>query len=200
MKRVCKGCELAAGQRGIYNRCPFCRTPFPADDASEFAMIKKRVDKGDVEAIKTLADKYYLGDLGFQKNVPRAIELWTEAAELGSKDAHAQLSHAYYNGDGAEADKSRAIHHCQQAAMKGCALSRNNLGSVEDENGNSELAVQHLMISAKMGLAESLNSIMIMFKRGHATKAQYAEALMGYRDAADEVKSPQREEAKRLGV
>ena len=54
------------------------------------------------------------------------------------------------------------------------------------------------MISVKMGYGDSLNEIKEMFKRGHATKAQYAEALMGYRDAMEEVKSPQREEAKRL--
>ena len=35
-----------------------------------------------------------------------------------------------------------------------------------------------------------------MFMGGHATKAQYAEALKGYGDAAEEMKSPQREEAK----
>ena len=56
------------------------------------------------------------------------------------------------------------------------------------------------MISAKMGYEMSLNSIKKRFKEGHATKAQYAEALLGYRDAVEEMKSPQREEAKRLGV
>ena len=35
---------------------------------------------------------------------------------------------------------------------------------------------------------------------GRATKAQYAEALMGYRDAVEETKSPKREEAKRLRI
>jgi len=33
---------------------------------------------------------------------------------------------------------------------------------------------------------------------GHATKAQYAEALKGHGDAVEEMKSPQREEAKTL--
>ena len=55
------------------------------------------------------------------------------------------------------------------------------------------------MISAKMGYEESLNGIKLMFKEGLATKAQYAEALVGYRDAVEEMKSPQREEAKRVG-
>ena len=56
------------------------------------------------------------------------------------------------------------------------------------------------MISAKMGDQDSLNHIKKVFKQGHATKAQYAEALMGYHDAVEETKSPQREEAKLLGA
>ena len=51
-----------------------------------------------------------------------------------------------------------------------------------------------------MGFEESLNAIKEMFKEGHATKAQYAEVLRGYQGALEEMKSPQREEAKRLGV
>jgi len=52
------------------------------------------------------------------------------------------------------------------------------------------------MISAKMGHERSLNGMKVMFMEGHATKAQYAEALKGYQTALEETKSPQREEAK----
>ena len=200
MKRVCKGCELAAHRRGIYDTCPFCRSPFPTDEASQLAMIRKRVSKGDAEAIYSLGDQYFYGWIGLAKDVPRAIELWTEAAELGSLNAHYQLGHAYYLGYGVEEDNSRAIHHWQQAATKGEVISRHNLGAVEKYYGNHLLAVQHWMISAKMGYELSLNCIKDMFKDGHATKAQYAEALVGYRDAVEEMKSFQREEAKRVGV
>ena len=106
----------------------------------------------------------------------------------------------YYNGDGVEVDKPRGIPHWQQAAIEGHVLSRYNLGLVEYEHGNYDLAVRHWMISAKMGNEGALNNIKDMFKKGQATKAQYAEALLGYRDAVEEMKSPQREEAKRLGV
>ena len=82
--------------------------------------------------------------------------------------------------------------------MKGDVHSRHNLGFAEHENGNNELAVQHWMISAKMGYERSLNCIKEVFQQGHATKAQYAQALLGYRDAVEEMKSPQREEAKRV--
>ena len=49
--------------------------------------------------------------------------------------------------------------------------SRYMLGAVEEyDNGNYELAVQHWMISAKMGDEDSLNEIKDMFKKGHAAK------------------------------
>ena len=136
-------------------------------------------------------------------DVPRAIALWTEAAELGSWDARYQLGNVYFHGDGVEENeenKPRGTHHWQQAAMKGHVVSRHNLGSVEFEEGNCELAVQHYMISVKMGYKRSLDCIKDMFTKGLATKAQYAEALRGYQTAVQEMKSPQREEAKRLGV
>jgi len=199
MKRVCNGCLLEARRRGIYNSCPFCRTHRPSDVASAVAMILKRVDKGDADAIKHLGDRYYHGRQGLAKDVPRAIELWTEAAELGSLEAQYELGIVYFNGEGVEEDKPRGIHHYQQAAMKGHEPSRCNLGAAEYGNGNRRLAVQHFMISAKMGHERTLNHIKVMFKEGDATKEQYAEALLGYRDAVEEMKSPQREEAKRLG-
>ena len=199
MKRVCNGCILAAHRRGM-SGCPFCRTTTPTDDASKLAMIQKRVDKGDADAIYFLGDQCYDGELGLVKDVPRAIELYTEAVELGSLQAHYFLGIAYYNGDGIEEDRPRGVNHWQQAAMEGDAPSRHWLGVAECDNGNYELTVQHCMISAKMGYETSLNCIKDMFKGGHATKAQYAEALLGYRDAVEETKSSQREEAKRLGV
>ena len=67
-------------------------------------MAQKRVDKGDAEAAKVLGDQYYRGDLGLARDVTRAIELWTKAAELGSIDAHYDLGRVHYNG---EEDKQR---------------------------------------------------------------------------------------------
>ena len=200
MKRLCDGCIFAAHRRGILDRCPFCRTPYTKDEASRLAKIQKRVDKGDAEAINHLGNKYYYGSLGLTKDAPRAIELWAEAAELGSEDALYNLGVVYFTGDGVEEDKPRGVYHWQQAAMKGHAFTRHNLGVVEFNNKNYELAVQHWTISAKMGDEDSLNDIKGMFKEGQATKAQYAEALLGYRDAVEEMKSPQREEAKGLGL
>ncbi|EJK47466.1 hypothetical protein THAOC_33807, partial [Thalassiosira oceanica] len=199
MKTLCNGCILAAQRRGMNDRCPFCRTPLTSRRCIQLAMVQKRVNKGDDEAISFLGNNYFHGELGLAKDVPRAIELWTEAAELGSGDAHYQLGCVYYKGKGVQEDKPRGVHYWQQAAMKGHVESRHNLGAIEYGNGNYELAVQHWMISAKMGYEKSLNAIKFMFKDGEATKAQYAEALLGYRDAVEEMKSPQRRKRRNLG-
>ena len=207
MKRVCDGCVLAALRRGVDDSCAFCRTPHPTGDgatgiANAVAMIQKRVDKGDADAMHFLGDQYFRGDFGLARDAPRAVELVTKAAELGSIYAHYDLGKAYYGGKNVEfqEDKSRGIYHMQQAAMGGHEQSRFELGRIEFKSGNFEVAVQHWMISAKMGHEKSLSAIKWMFKDGHATKAQYAEALIGYRDIVAEMKSPQREEAHRLGL
>jgi len=198
MKLVCKGCSLAARRRGMYDRCPFCRALRPANKASELAMIQKRVSKGDAEAIFHLGQRYFHGAFGLTKDVPRAVELWSEAAVLESLNAHYSLGITYYDGDDVQEDKPKGIRHWREAAIKGHVFSRHMLGYNDFNNGDHELAVQHWMISAKMGHKKSLNVIKEMFMEGHATKEQYAEALRGYGDAVEEMKSHQREEAKRL--
>ncbi|EJK56788.1 hypothetical protein THAOC_23253, partial [Thalassiosira oceanica] len=198
MKRVCLGCILASRRRGMGNNCAFCRTPTPDSDAAVLAQAQKRVDAKDPGATEFLAVSYFHGDFGLWKDIPRAIELWKDAARLGDLYAHYKLGFLYYYGEGVEQDMDGGIRHWQHAAIMGHPESRHALGLLECDEGNHDLAVQHLMISAKMGGADSLNEIKDMFMKGHATKAQYAEALKGYQTALEETKSPQREEAKKI--
>ncbi|EJK53367.1 hypothetical protein THAOC_27214, partial [Thalassiosira oceanica] len=138
--------------------------------------VSQRKQVGDPVATGFLASAYYNGYYGLlQIDIPRAIELWTEAARLGDLNTHFKLGVIYYKGEGLEQD---VVH--------------------EYKIGNHELGVQHWMISAKMGYELSLNKIKDMYMEGHATKAQYAESLRGYQTALDETRSPQREEAKTI--
>ena len=50
-----------------------------------------------------------------------------------------------------------------------------------------------------MGDKFSVEKIKKMFMIGIVTKEQYAQALKGYQDALEEMKSHDRDEAKRLG-
>ena len=196
MKRICHGCIMAAKKRGMFD-CAFCRTPYKAKDADNLAMIMARVKKKDPEAIHLLGNQYHYGLLGLQKDMEKAVELFTEAAELGSVDATLyNLGVAYRRGDGVQEDKAKGAEFLTKAAMQGHVESRYNLSCDEFQKEIYHLAVRHGMIAAKMGYKDSLEMIKTLFKGGAATKEQYAEALKGYQDAVEEMKSHDRDEAK----
>ena len=190
MKRVCKGCSLAAMKRGIVN-CPFCRTPTPEEDSQALAMVEKRVAKDDPVAIYFLGTKYEFGQYGLKKDVTMAIALYERAAELGVKDAHYSLGVTYMEGTDVEKDMDKALRHYEAAAMNGQVNARFNLGCREMDLGHYDLALQHWMISAKMGHEDALSNVKTLFMDGLATKADYAAALRGYQSAIEEMSSPE---------
>ena len=155
MKQVCNGCVMAAKARGMQD-CPFCRTPYPDNDADTLAMVQARVAKKDPDAISELGSKYFYGELGLQKNMRRAFELWTEAAELGSVEALFNLGNAYHNGDGGQKDEAKAIQFWRKAAMQGHVECRHNVGCFELRKGSYDRAARHFFISAKMGEENSV--------------------------------------------
>ena len=197
MMLVCGGCGLAARKRGMWD-CPFCRTPAPEEDSKVIAMIQKRADAGDPVAIWHLGTQYEYGDYGLEKDVTRAVELYERAAELGVKEAHHNLGVLYHEGKKVAKDTDKAINHYEAAAICGDVSSRFNLGQMECEAGNCDIALQHFLISAKLGHEKSLNAVKLFFKNGFATKADYAGALREYQGAIEKMSSPDRDEAKEI--
>ena len=161
--------------------------------------MQKRVDVGDPMAIFNLGNQYSEGGFGLMKDVTRGLELVERAADLGLKEAHYRLGFLYQFGVDVEMDMTKAVSHCEAAAVRGHVLARHNLGDQEAIAGNFDLALQHYLISANLGYQDSLTCIKIMFTKGLATKADYAEALRGHQKAVTEMKSPDRDEAKALG-
>ena len=90
---------------------------------------------------------------------------------------------------------AKAAEYYTKAAMHGHVEARHNLGAIEGQKGNHFRALRHWMISAKMGHNKSVAAIKTLFMAGAATKEQYAEALKGYQDAVEEMKSHDRDEA-----
>ena len=93
---------------------------------------------------------------------------------------------------------NKAVPHYQAAAIGGHFIARHNLGVVECEEGRMDTAVKHFMISANMGWENSLKAIQEIYADGHATKNDYAQALLGYQHATEEMKSVQRAEAEKF--
>ncbi|EJK49195.1 hypothetical protein THAOC_31957, partial [Thalassiosira oceanica] len=150
-KRICSGCTFAAKKRGM-SGCPFCRTSLPDSDADVLASIQKRVLKKDPAAIDFLGRSYANGNLGLQRDMQKSVNLWTEAAELGSIEALCNLGLAHVTEFN---DVATAVKFWTKAAMQGHVESRHNLGSIEAQKGNHDRAVKHLMIAVKMGGKDS---------------------------------------------
>ena len=117
MKTICDGCTVAAAKRGMFD-CAFCRTPYPDNDADSLAMVRARVEKKDPDAIIFLGAKYFHGELGLRKDVRRAVELYTEAAELGSIDALLYLGDRYRLGEGVQENKAKAAEYYEKRRCK----------------------------------------------------------------------------------
>ena len=188
---------LSAQKRGLHD-CAFCRTPCPDNDADKLAMLLVRAKKKDPAAINFLGEQYFFGEFGLQKDMRKAVELWAEAADLGSIEAIFSLGNAHHNGHGVEQDEAKSAEFFKKAAIQGHADSRHSLGNHEGKKGNHDRAVRHFLISATMGLKDSFESIKMLFTVGIATKEQYAQALKGYQDAVEATKSHDRDEAKRF--
>jgi len=158
-------------------------------------MMRARAEKKDPAAINLLGEKTRCGKLGLQMDFQKAVELWTEAAELGSAKARYNLGVARTMSG----DREGSIRFWTEAAMQGHVESRHNLGEFEWEKRNYDRAVKHFLISAKMGFYFSVDAIKTMYTNGLATKEQYAAALSGFQDAVKGMESRERDEAKRLG-
>ena len=73
---------------------------------------------GDAEAQYQLARRYYRGD-GVEKDLAKAVKLYTMAAEQGHAAAQFNLGNCYYKGEGTEKDLYMARELFQQASNNG---------------------------------------------------------------------------------
>eukprot|EP00985_Skeletonema_marinoi_P032270 scaffold39086_cov169-Skeletonema_marinoi.AAC.1 len=192
-KVVCEGCDHANKIREIEGKlkfkCPFCRTPITSNDEADKQRMKR------IEANDPIAMRQEGKDLYKKGDYQRAFEYYTRAAELGDMDAHYELADLYHYGHGVEEDRGQKIHHLEEAAIGGHPGARFNLGWNEWNNGNTEKAVQHWIITANQGSDESIKLLMEYFKEGIVDKDELAATLRAHQAAADATKSPQREAA-----
>ena len=199
MKKICDGCNFASVVHGIDDLCFFCKTSRTVNESEQvIAMIQERVEAGDPMATYCLGTIYCTGGIDlpegrlvFEKDLTRGIEVLERAAEGGVTEAHFQLGLRLCHED-----KAKATKHYESAAMKGHVQARYYLGFAEYQAGNYSLALQHLLISAKLGHEESLNKVRDLCQDGRATRANYGEALKGYMNAVEEMSSSNRDQAR----
>jgi TPR repeat protein len=119
----------------------------------------------------------------------RAIALLTQAAELGSSQAHYHLGYEY----GQRGDLKKAKFHFEAAAMAGNEDARNNLGYTEAQSGNMGQAVKHWRIAASTGNQVAMNNIPIAFNRGFVCRDAIDSTLTAYNNCCTEMRSEARD-------
>lgn len=193
-KFVCEGCCYAYQKREIEERldpkCPFCRHPVPKYQAESDRNLMKRAKTNDPVAQGRMGSKCYR-----EGDYKGAFECWTKAVELGSVQAHYQLSIMYQLGEGVKRDKKKEVHHLEQAAIGGHAAARFNLGCTEYKKSNIERAVRHFVIAAKLGDDKSLEAIELFYQNGMIRFGDLAATRRAHQASVDATKTPQREEA-----
>ena len=198
-KVICAGCVCADAMRNIKDqKCPFCRTPAPTTNEDLIKQAKKRMEVGDVEAIRLLGCYYYHGRYGLPQNNAKALELWRQAGELGNALAYSSIGAAYYDGYGVERDEIKANHYFELGAMRGDEKARHNLGNAEGRKGYTDRALRHFMFAAGSGYYDSLDTVREMFMDKEIAKDDYAKALRAYQAYLGEIKSEQRDTAAAL--
>jgi len=199
-KVLCSGCMCTPvydDQGNVIKEktCPFCRTPVPTSNKETIKRFEKRMELNDPRAIYNMGIYYAKGMYGLRPNQAKMLELYHRAAELDDVDAYFSIAYCYRNGRGVEHDMEKAIYYYELGTMRGDIHARYNLGLLEGRAGNMDRALRHWVIAVKDGSLESLENIKRMYKHGHATKDDYANALRSYQSYLNEVKSDQRDKA-----
>jgi len=201
-KTMCHAC-MKEGHEEMKNGtikpwCAFCRVPIHTSNKEYVERLKRRMEVNDANAFYKMGCLYESGNMGFRQDSAKALELWNQAAEMGSIQAHYHLGFKYYrirNEDGriSNSNREKALHHYLLAALGGHEEARYRLGNIAD---NVLRSIQHYMISAGSGHNESLKKIGEFYKAGYATKDEYATALRTHKDSQDEMKTEQRRNPK----
>ena len=184
-KYICNGCRYCLTRAF----CPFCNAADPTTQEETMKRLTERIEKfNDPDAMLLLGQSYQDGLNGLPVDQSKAFELIQRSSELGSALGHYNVGYSYKYGNGTAVDEKKAVHHYQIAAMMGNMAARNNLGSVELENGNYQRGMKHYMISAKCGSKVSLDNIKEGFKDGLVTKEDFENTLRDYQASCDETK------------
>ena len=194
-KSICSGCVHSFHESGNNGNCPFCKSEIDKTDGESVEELMKRVEANDAGSIYLLGSNYYHGQLGLQQDRERAIELWTQAADLGSTKSYSQLG-AYYRAEGGDSKKSK--FHYEAAAMAGHENARSKLGCMEGRSRNIEQAVKHWVIAASAGEYDAMHNLTKNFEQGWVSRDTIDSTLTAYNSSCAEMRSEARDAVIRI--
>ena len=132
-----------------------------ADPEAMFELYRRTRD--DIWLVK-------LTDLAFRfgkgKNLTKAVEWYTKAAENGHSPAMHNLGYCFEHGEGVDKNLTKAVEWYTKAAEKGCSDSMHNLGvCFEHGDGvekNLTKAVEWYTKAAEKGCSDSMHKLAVV--------------------------------------
>jgi tetratricopeptide (TPR) repeat protein len=196
-KSICGGCIHSFSKSGNDEKCPFCKAErMDKTDEEKVEEMMKRAAVNDAGAMSALADCYYLGEHGLLQDRDKALELWKQAAALGSSHAHFSLALIYDEGG----DIKKVKFHFETAAMAGHEVARCNLGILEGKSQNMEQAVKHWTTAASAGDYDAMNFILLAFNEGLVSRDSIDSTLIAYNNSCVEMRSEARDDYIRVAM
>ncbi len=156
---------------------------------TKFEECYELANKGDVNAINSLAEMYYDGN-GVDKNYEKAIEWYSKAAEQGFAPAQHSMGWMYEKGYGVDKNYEKAVEWYSKAAEQEYALSLNNLGCMYKDgkgvNKNTRKAFEFFTRAANQGNSNACNNLGLMYNHGHGIEKNNEKAVEWFTKAANQ--------------
>lgn len=134
---------------------------------------------GNLQAQYELARAYEAGN-GVPKNFPKALELYTSAAERGFGPAQMTLGYFYQYGEGVPKNPEKALSWSRKAADQGAPQAAHNIGVMYDEgvdiSEDNSQAIKWYTKAANAGFCPSLLNLGVMYHKGEGTPKDYEKA------------------------
>lgn len=127
---------------------------------------------------------------GVDRNLRKARQWYTKAAEHGNAYGQSVLGWMYAKGVGVARNSARAVEWFRKSSEQGLADAQNNLG-VMYRNGDGvgqdpEQAVEWFRLAANQGLAVAQNNLGDMYRHGEGVERDAEQAFSWYLKAAEQ--------------
>lgn len=202
-KTICCGCifgmyieSISKDKKDESPVCPYCRMKFSRGEVG-VKQLQKLIDNGNAEACFELSRLYTTGK-ELPQDMEKAYEFLFKGCKLGCGKSCHNLAVAHQDGAYFERDERKAKYYYELAVINGSICSRSVIGNIEGCAGNEDRAKRHILVGARAGDKKSLDLAKEGYKHGLITKDEYANTLRAYQKRHDEMKSDNREKARRI--
>lgn len=187
--------------------CAFCRSKdtFPMYDLAvvkQRERLETRASKGESRALVELGTIHLNGeqetinpDKKRERNVPKALECFKEAASLNNCDAYYELAMLHK----LKYEPANYLACLEKAAELGSMKAHVALADIAAQMGEMKVSMAHHTILAAVGYSkDSIDQLTSGYRDGHITKDELSTSLRAYQSARKEYTSDERARLERI--